>query len=101
MEIILEREMIRTVVARWDRQYPEGRTKESAALHALDNNTATSEQVEKIIGNQSWTKHICDECGEYAIPVIRFGKYSESNFVLCGPCIGKAAVLADAFAKLK
>ena len=101
MEILIQREKLRTVLPRWEQQYPHGREEITAKLRALDWNTVTAAEVDAIIGNSSWTHEMCRECGEYAMPVVRLGKYTDDYYCYCATCIGKAAVLADAFSHLK
>lgn len=104
MEIILQREKIRSVLARWERQYPVGSGKHdevTAKLRTLDFDKVSAAEVDAIIGNGSWTSEMCGECSQYAMPVVGFGSYGDRNIYLCQTCIGKAAVLADAFAKLR
>lgn len=105
MNIVLEKEKLATVLPRWERQYggreDPDKAKITRELNALDWTKATAAEVEKIIGNQSWTKEICGDCGEYSMPVVQFGQYGDRDFCLCSTCIGKAAVLSDAIAKLR
>jgi hypothetical protein len=105
MEIILAKEKLATVLPRWERQYGDrtdpDKTEITRKLRALDWSKTTAAEVEAIIGNSSWTTETCDECGVYAMPMVRFGKYADREFHLCPLCIGKAAVLSDAIAKLK
>lgn len=70
MELITERSRIKTVAERWDVVYgPEfrpiagGSSKTiSEKLHALNLSKVSANTVTKIIGNDTWTRIVCDEC---------------------------------------
>ena len=58
--------------------------------------TPDPEDVDRVIGNDSWTFLSCNECGEKAQVVLRLGDppdYESSTVELCFPCIIKAAAL--------
>ncbi len=105
MRIITQRNMIRGVVKRWDEQYPEkswkGTDKEQIhiQLQQLDLEIATADEVNKIIGNTSWTEEACDECGKAVDKVIVFGQeeYGSSSIYLCFRCIEKGARMMGAY----
>lgn len=110
MRIVTQRDLIRGVAAKWRGQYqyaienPEkdarwhtGETKASiwAALKALDLETATADDVRRIIGNDSWTSLRCDECGTETEQVLMFGTsgYESSTHSLCAKCVHAAFAL--------
>lgn len=96
---VSSRELIRTAAERWDRQYErhikDGRLLVSGksagdiskALHALDPETASSDDVAEIIGNRSWTQKWCSICQEYCESAIEIG--DDYPRYLCRPCIEK------------
>ena len=113
MKKITNRDLIRTVSARWFKVYgdtmdstpplftfnskvvSERKTKRqiSSELQSLDGDTATKEDVALIIGNDSWVRLTCDECEEDVDTVIRVGEkpdYESSTAYLCGSCVLKA-----------
>lgn len=104
MTVTTERDRIRTVAERWLNQYPvDGeRTLRShrtilAKLQAMDPETATSAEVEAVIGNGSWTTDRCNECKEWthgwAIMVGDEPDYDSRTATLCLSCARKVAAL--------
>jgi hypothetical protein len=68
-------------------------------LKGLDLETATAEEVDAVIGNSSWTRLKCDECGEEVGAVIHVGEdpdYESSTASLCYPCCVRAYTLMSA-----
>lgn len=62
-------------------------------LAQLDGETATVEEVNKIIGNNSWTRLTCNECGAHVTAVIEVGEpsdYESRTAHLCRPCLERA-----------
>lgn len=102
MKLITQRDLIRDVANRWEKQYPEKGDLPRLAilrrLRALDVETASAQQVADIIGNDSWTSQSCSECGEdHADAVVQVGQelnYESRTAWLCLPCVRKAAALA-------
>lgn len=110
MKLITQRDLIQGVATRWDQTYRSrygtsedrpfnGKTKEqiSNGLHALDPNTASPDDVEKVIGNGSWTRLVCDECEKESDSVVQVGdepEYESSTAYLCRKC---AQLAADSF----
>lgn len=103
MTVTTERDRIREVAERWARQYPPGpetlprHRAITKRLRALDPETATSAEVEAIIGNESWTTDRCNECKEWthgwAIMVGDEPNYESSTATLCLGCARKVAAL--------
>lgn len=107
MKIRTQRQLIQAVAKRWRQQYqpfkPDailhgGKTKQEIAdaLDKLDGDTATAEDVNAIIGNDSWTDLKCDECKEYVTATIEVGDepdYESHTAELCLNCAEKAAAL--------
>lgn len=102
MKLITERDLIRGVAKKWYKAYaPNGRgvawgrlIHESSEtiyreLEAIDKETATPEDVAKIIGNDSWTRIVCGECKEDVSAVIRCGAetdYESATACICRRC---------------
>lgn len=94
------RTRIRGVADAWAAQYAgykfddQGRKKEiGKRLRDLDKEAATVADVEAIIGNGSWTRLECDQCGEPVEAVVRFGPepdYDTSTAFACEPCVAAA-----------
>lgn len=110
MKVITERALIRGVAAKWRRQYPQNRKTWRAAvvpdtdtiyrlLSALDPETATSADVEQIVGNGSWTRMPkCDECQREGLAMlIEVGEerdYESATARLCLDCLHRAVATA-------
>lgn len=107
MKLITSRDLIRKVPERWKAQYcnggqwgntlVSGSTKAVyEALVALDLETATADQVAAIIGNESWSRNMCNECGQNVDAVVEIGQppdYESATAYACGPCLYKATAL--------
>jgi hypothetical protein len=83
-----QRQLIRSVAERWRRQYPDSREDVQAALDALDLSEATAEQIDKIIGNQSWTHLFCSSCCDYTNRGVTSFGYEQVN--VCAACLKHA-----------
>ena len=87
-----QRKAIKSVLAKWENQYPVGSTKDktdiTAELRKLDFKTATAEQIDKIIGNGSWTHLFCSECSDYGDEGVEFGGSS-----ICYTCLVSAVAV--------
>lgn len=100
MKIRTERSLIKEVVKRWEEQYPKGRESDKQVvldnLKKLDLEVATKKEVDKIIGNSSWTEISCSECKKYVGWVIQLGEepdYESSTVDICKKCFNKAIKL--------
>lgn len=106
MKLILKSDIVAGVPKRWADQYEgyenrwEGsrdKQKVTEALAALPPGF-TAEQVNRIIGNDSWTENKCDECDADAPVLVRIGDdpdYDARWLDLCPDCIAHAASLAS------
>lgn len=111
MQVTTRKSLIRNIAARWRRSYepftydgsmfgiPAGTPRHSPdkeekakSLDLLDPETATEEDVTGVIGNPSWTRLQCDQCGSEAVAVITIGGRSGS-FDLCESCVKAMAAL--------
>jgi len=93
MKLITWRDKIRNVAKTWAIQYRNtadtSKKEVLAQLKTLDIEKATVEDVAQIIGNYSWTRLICDECGEDVPAVVLVGQepdYDSSTVYLCKSC---------------
>lgn len=117
MEITTQRDLIRGLSKRWRDQYEPFKddrppfsvrnghqkllNKKDIAdkLDDLDVESATPEDVAAIIGNESWTRLTCDECGKDVDAVLTLGrgkgKGGESRTAsICQACTQKAASIS-------
>ena len=103
MELITERSRIKTVAERWDAVYgPEFRPTLSGSsktiskkLHALNLSKVSAATVNKIIGNDSWTRLVCDECREPVtkVAVLYHPGDDSAVFNMCEACATKVKTL--------
>lgn len=105
MLIVSRASRARTAAARWRKQYQHGRVWRDIWEHGGWVSAATTydalaalgpdpapDDVDRVIGNRSWTSCGCDECGgEYLPFVVRFGKpdpnYDETSLDVCPDCL--------------
>ena len=90
--------------AAWKRQFCHGGVwredcgtarEKFAALVALGEGP-TPEAVEAVIGNRSWTREKCDECGASVESIVRLGEepdYESNTARVCLGCLTKAVEL--------
>lgn len=112
MNITTQRYLIQNVAKRWHLNYwpfaestkplfsvrngfakPRSKKDIYDDLLAIDPDTATAEEVDAIIGNGSWTRLCCDECGKRVDRVVNIG--SDEEFPvraasICLDCIASA-----------
>jgi hypothetical protein len=102
MELITERSRIKTVAERWDAVYaPEfrpiagGSSKTiSEKLHALNLSKVSVKTVNKIIGNDTWTQLVCDECLKPVTRVaVLYTGDGNAAFQICESCATKVKTL--------
>lgn len=94
MEKITRQELADDAAKRWRSQYPSGCGDRHEATHeklmGLPKGTPPDE-VDRLIGNGSWTNLGCDECGadglEYVVRVGEEQDYESCTADLCGKCI--------------
>jgi hypothetical protein len=99
--------MVATVAKRWRRQYyRDGQWylgmaggKDAEGIHrqllGLDLQTATPEDVERIIGSASWCAHWCHECWSYKPIAVEFCETGE-RVIVCDDCLAQAVALVKA-----
>ncbi len=96
--VIHRRDIIRSVPDRWDAQYPKAwahadMVAKGKHLRVLDLEKATSADIERVIGNDSWTVMRCHECQQDRSPLVRIGEEPDcdANWVdVCPECLQKA-----------
>jgi hypothetical protein len=108
MTITTQRDAIKMVAFRWERQYSTRMNEMLGWMHktprevhaellGLNLDTATAEDIEKIIGNGSWTRlPECGECGQQTDVIVRVGEepdYESQTAHLCPSCVRRAAEL--------
>lgn len=95
---LLTREMLgKTAAKRWKRQYASAEkdlwlraaNRDSGEIYNLLMATTDPDEVDRIIGNDSWTHGLCRECGEYRAPFVTFGEDYDADTV-CAGCIASA-----------
>lgn len=94
-------DQIRTVAARWAKQYRGTTDPRQLAvrqqLEAIDPETATAEDVARIIGNHSWAcPQECDECGTPSESIIELGEEPDTDSHtarICLECLHKAVAV--------
>ena len=103
MELRTERARIKEVAEMWDAQYgPEfrptnnGSSKEiSVTLHALNLNKVSANTVNKIIGNDTWTRLVCDESLQPVPKVAALYNPADGSavFQICESCATKVKTM--------
>lgn len=100
MKSLNERDQVRNVLRQFARNVSGGGL--SIKLQALDRETATADDVGRILGNHSWvTPAVCDECDAQTYDMLQLGKPHDdwdSNgnaFNVCRSCLVKAIALLD------
>lgn len=116
MKLTTHRDAIRNVANRWIEQYApftndlplfsfrnglkSEKTKKqiSEELDALNKETATPQDVASIIGNESWTRLVCNECNKEVDAILTVGEepdYESHTADLCMDCVRKAFSFAN------
>lgn len=97
MQLITRKGQAKITAARWKTNYLKngewryGPDKERIyhELVALGNNP-NPEDVNRVIGNSSWTDVKCDECGKYVEEVVQLGEepdYESCTANICKSCL--------------
>lgn len=102
MKLITKREVIKRVAERWLNQYTQfkrhsGEKQDTyKRLLQLVLDTATEDDVEKVIGNRSWTRMACDQCEQEVDTLVQVGQepdYESRTASLCPTCLRAAVAL--------
>ena len=99
MKLVTRRSVIEGIAAAWERQFgPDPERPKCRAilstLRSLDLGVATESQIARIIGNRSWTRIECIECGQDQDEAFHLGGAEETvdqPVYLCRSCLEKAA----------
>lgn len=51
------------------------------------------DEIDKIIGNNSWTQSFCESCRQYSIESVIFDEDADESFVICRNCLTAAIEL--------
>lgn len=105
MRLITRAENARKATASWystyfqggQWRYGEDKQEKYRSLLELGENP-DADDVDRVIGNDSWTACRCDECGTLREVVLQIGEdpgYESATANICKPCLRKAAVYAD------
>ena len=103
--LLTKQHLANTVDDRWKKQYylnsswdyyGDDKVEKYKELVNLGSNK-NQEDVDKIIGNSSWTRLICNHCNKDVDAVFIFGA-SEKSFYVCEDCV---KVATKQFNKLK
>jgi hypothetical protein len=100
MHVHTRQQRVDEVPARWERQYPpkvymnrvDDKYEKGQKLKALTK-PLNPDEVDRIIGNSSWTEFNCSQCDLPADRLIFIGEepdYESSNVDLCETCLTKA-----------
>lgn len=92
--LLTKQHLVNTVDERWKKQYYRGGswqycTDEKYEQLANLGKNKNPEDVDKIIGNSSWTRLICNNCNKDVDAVFVFGIVEESCYV-CENCVSIA-----------
>ena len=108
MRVLSEREMVKQAIHNWVSSYGTDRTygadkrgrKVGAELLAMDQDSATAEQVQEIIGNESWARKArCNNCGSVTWDLVELGEprdYESATACVCRDCLTEALRMLDA-----
>lgn len=90
MTVLTKRQVIESVAKRWREQYNEdyrARSKDILInLEKLNLKTCSAKDIDKIIGNDSWTTLTCDLCEKKVSAVFCFERY-DSHIGACKNCL--------------
>jgi hypothetical protein len=99
MKVITKQQLIDTVTEKWKREYGECNSEKHNKIYsklcALEN--PTEEQIAEVIGNSTWTRNDCTECGNDVDVIVEIGEepdYRSNTAWLCLECLQKALKLA-------
>ena len=108
MQVITKAEIARSVAERWKRAYYYGgewgewptinigSTREMYDQLVAAGENIAPEEVAAIIGNESWTRNRCMECGRDVEVTVRFVMEPGWEWAdICPHCLRKALVLYD------
>lgn len=102
IKILTLQEHINTVGIRFMTQYQKVPTKfEIGRTISKLPDPKDKETIDKLIGNDSWTKLICEVCGQKVNKLILlrpsyYNEYENSGIEICADCLNEAKEMSDA-----
>jgi len=101
MKLEKKKELIKNVAARFKESYfvkgvwvyNRDGNKESIYNNLVSKKPKTEEDIEEIIGNDSWTSNRCNQCRNETDVLIRLGEepdWESNTFFICKDCLEKA-----------
>lgn len=110
MKIITRQSLANEAAAKWSEQYPDSKrypqypdNLETGRKLATLTAPVNPDEVDRIIGNTSWTTpNCCNVCGKRNGPVVEVGEepdYESSTAWLCFDCMRKVAKMVEDFDK--
>lgn len=103
MKLITRHDLAKQAANRWSKQYPPDRWPDKQGILKKIINLGKSpspDDVDKVIGNGSWTRITCTECrNENADSVIHLGEepdYESMTVYICFDCLDKATSIKKA-----
>lgn len=100
MFITTKDDLVKQLPARWRKAYDSGTygADKALILEALEAEPVLAEaRANEIIGNESWTRNECDECGQDCFATVTVGQepeYDSATASICLSCLQKAVALA-------
>jgi len=95
VKVTTREEKAASVPSAWVKQYKKYSGADAAAKDLITKKLQslpfgfTADDVDTIIGNETWTSPCCDECTVYTDIAIQFG-VGEDAFLLCQECVSEA-----------
>lgn len=94
MKLITRQGLANSVAKKWLGQYPETRYKGTDKWDIYENlvllgDNPSIEQVNEVIGNNSWTRIVCDNCNSDVDSAVKFTVF-DSDFLICKDCLSAA-----------
>ena len=104
MKLITRQSLANEAAAGWEKTYGKGQYGEDNAnkttlLKALGA-TPDPDEIDRIIGNDSWTRRDCDECKQDVPAVVQLGEepdYETATACICLKCLKKAVAMATLY----
>lgn len=90
MKVITPESLAKEVAKHWNLRYSNGgygQDKVEKGIKLSDLESPTPDAVNSIIGNSSWTRTECHECGAENIPVIEIGQCMDEDSYTAHVCI--------------
>lgn len=102
--LVTRRMMANGALARWENQYrhyePQYRLNDRRTVDEIHKalvelgDTPNPDDIDKVIGNEGWTRNRCDCCAKEKEVVLIFGQYNDSH-IICDKCCKQAMSLFD------